>query len=35
MVEKAPVILQRDIKKEDAEKLKDKLVANGCTVNLL
>ena len=35
MVEKAPVILQRDVKKEDAEKLKEKLAGNGCTVNLL
>jgi len=35
MVEKAPVTLMKDVKKEDAEKLKEKLIAIGCTVNLL
>lgn len=35
MVEKAPVVLQRDVKKEEAEQLKEKLAALGCSVNLL
>jgi large subunit ribosomal protein L7/L12 len=35
MVEKAPVTLMKDVKKEEAEKLKEKLAAIGCTINLL
>jgi len=35
LVEKAPVTVQKDLKKDEAEKLKEKLVALGCTVNLL
>lgn len=35
MVEKAPVVLKRDVKKEEAEQLKEKLGALGCSVNLL
>lgn len=35
MVEKAPVVLKRDVKKEEAEELKNKLAALGCTINLL
>jgi len=35
MVEKAPVTLMKEVKKEEAEKLKEKLAAIGCTINLL
>lgn len=34
MVEKAPVSLKKDVKKEDAEILRDKLVGCGCVINL-
>jgi len=35
MVEKAPVIVKKDLKKEEAEQLKEKLAGLGCTINLL
>jgi len=34
MVEKAPISLKKDVKKEDAETIKDKLIACGCQINL-
>lgn len=34
MVEKLPVSLKSDVKKEDAEVIKEKLTACGCTINL-
>jgi len=34
LVEKLPAQLKQAMKKEEAEKLKEKLVALGCTVNL-
>jgi large subunit ribosomal protein L7/L12 len=34
LVDKLPCVLKVDLKKEDAEKLKEKLAAAGCTVNL-
>ena len=35
MVEKAPVVLKKEVKKEDADKLKETLIAVGCTITLL
>ncbi|KAM3135752.1 hypothetical protein pb186bvf_012149 [Paramecium bursaria] len=35
LVEKAPTILQKALKKEDAETLKTKLEGFGCTINLI
>lgn len=35
MVEKAPVILKKELKKAEAEELRDKLINIGCTINLL
>lgn len=34
MVEKAPITLKKDLKKEDAESMREKLIAAGCTINL-
>jgi len=33
-VEKAPVMLKKDVKKEEAEAMKERLTAAGCTINL-
>lgn len=35
MVEKTPCILKAAVKKSEAEELKEKLSAIGCTINLL
>lgn len=35
MVEKTPVTLLKDVKKEEAESLKEKLEATGCVITLL
>jgi ribosomal protein L7/L12 len=35
LVEKVPVIISKDLKKEDAEALTAKLVAVGCNVKLI
>lgn len=35
MVEKTPCILKAACKKSEAEELKEKLAAIGCTINLL
>ena len=35
MVEKTPVTLKKGVKKDEAEKIKEVLVACGCTINLL
>jgi len=35
LVEKAPAVLKKGAKKEDAEKIRDLLIAAGCTINLL
>lgn len=35
LVEKAPAIVKKGAKKEDAEKIRDLLVAAGCQINLL
>eukprot|EP01017_Pseudomicrothorax_dubius_P015107 TRINITY_DN1754_c0_g1_i3.p1 TRINITY_DN1754_c0_g1~~TRINITY_DN1754_c0_g1_i3.p1 ORF type:complete len:348 (+),score=123.09 TRINITY_DN1754_c0_g1_i3:100-1044(+) len=35
LVEKAPVILKKDLKKEDAEKMREQLTPHGLTINLL
>jgi len=34
-VEKAPFVLRKEVKKEEAEQLKEKLQAVGCIVTLL
>ena len=34
MVEKAPVVLKENVKKEDAEALQDKLGKAGCEIEL-
>lgn len=35
MVDKLPCILKKGVKKDDAEKLKEKLSEIGCKINLL
>ena len=35
LVEKAPAVLKKGAKKEEAEKIRDVLIAAGCQINLL
>lgn len=35
LVEKAPAVLQKGVRKEDAEALKEKLEAIGCKITLI
>jgi len=34
LVEKAPISLKRDVNKDEAEKIQEKLIALGCKIEL-